>query len=56
MTEQEPQCDYCGEKAVKTVHSYADNHATTTDHYYCEKHDKEHNTERRTTASQENQD
>jgi hypothetical protein len=24
MTEQEPQCDYCGEKAVKTVHSYAD--------------------------------
>ncbi len=41
MTEQEPQCDYCGEKAVKTVHSYADKDGTPTDHYYCEKHDKE---------------
>ena len=34
MTEQEPQCDYCGEKAVKTVHGYADNDGTPTDHYF----------------------
>ena len=56
MTEQEPQCDYCGEKAVKTVHSYADKDGSPTDHYYCEKHDKEHNTEHRTDASQELED
>jgi hypothetical protein len=53
MLEEEPKCDYCGEKAVKTVHSFADKEGTTTDHYYYEKHDKEHNTERRTDASQE---
>ena len=46
MTEEEPKCDYCREKAVKTVHSYADMDGTPTDHYYNEKHDKEHNTER----------
>ena len=55
MTEQEPQCDYCGEKAVKTVHSYADKDGTPTDHYYCEKRDKDHNTERRTDTSQNKQ-
>ena len=42
MTEQEPQCDYCGEKTVKTVHNYSDKDGTSTEHYYCEKHDKEH--------------
>jgi hypothetical protein len=36
MTEEEPKCDYCDEKAVKTVHSYADKDGTPTDHYYCE--------------------
>ena len=41
MSEQEPKCDYCGEKAVKIAHSYADN-VTLIGHYYCEKHDKEH--------------
>ena len=42
MTEQEPQCNYCGEKAVKTVDSDADKDLElATDHYYCEKHDKE---------------
>ena len=51
MTEEEPKCDYCDEKAVKTVHSYADKNGTPTDHNYCEKHDK-HNTERRTDTSQ----
>jgi hypothetical protein len=24
MNEEEPRCDYCGEKAVKRVHSFAD--------------------------------
>ena len=49
---EEPKCDYCAEKAVKT--DYADKDGTPTDHYYCEKHDKEQNTERRTDTSQEN--
>ena len=40
------KCDYCGVKAVKTVHSYADKDGTTTDHYFCEQHDKEYNRER----------
>ena len=48
---EEPKC---GEKAIKTVHSYANKDGTITDHYYCEEHDKEHNTEHRTEASQEN--
>ena len=52
---EDPKCDYCGEKAVKAVHSFGDKDGTPTDHYYCEKHDIEHNTER-TDASQENQD
>jgi hypothetical protein len=29
MTE-EPKCDYCGEKAVKTVHSFAEKDGTPT--------------------------
>ena len=40
MSEQEPKCDYCVEKAVTIVHSYADKDGTPTDHYYCEKHDR----------------
>jgi hypothetical protein len=53
MTDQ--KCDYCGEKAVKTVHSYADKDGSPTDHYYYETHDKEHNTERRTDTSDTSQ-
>ena len=51
MTEQEPQCDYCGEKAVKTVHNYADKDGTPTDHYNCEKHDKERRAENDTSQN-----
>jgi hypothetical protein len=48
MTEEEPKCDYCGEKAVKTVHSFADKDGTSTDRYYCELHDREYNTQGKT--------
>ena len=37
---EEPVCDYCNEKAVKTVHSFADKDGTPTNNYYCEKHDR----------------
>ena len=30
---EEPKCDYCAEKAVKTVHAYADKDGTPTDIY-----------------------
>jgi hypothetical protein len=49
MVVEEPQRDYCGDKAVKTVHSYADKDGTPTDHHYCEKHD----VDRMTDTSQE---
>ena len=40
---EEQKCDYCDDKAVKTVHSFADKDGTVTDHYYCEQHDREYN-------------
>jgi hypothetical protein len=40
---EEPKCDYCSEKAVKTVHSFANKDGTPTDQYYCEQHDREYN-------------
>jgi hypothetical protein len=40
---EEQKCDYCGETAVKTVHSFTDKDGTATDHYYCEQHDREYN-------------
>lgn len=44
----EQKCDYCGEKAIKTVHSFADKDGTPTDHYYCELHDREYNIQGKT--------